>query len=113
MAREEGDSHFETYQLLDPETNIRLGTRDLRKTMDRFGGVVEYALAAYNAGDNRVPIGRRLVPITAWMSLWNPFLSPRPVNTSRRFCATRRPTERSIPLPARRAGYRQGPPDRQ
>ncbi len=32
MAREEGISHFETYQLLDPETNIRLGTRDLRKT---------------------------------------------------------------------------------
>jgi len=54
MAREEGISHFETYQLLDPETNIRLGTRDLRKTMDKFGGVVEYALAAYNAGDDRV-----------------------------------------------------------
>lgn len=54
MAREEGISHFETYQLLDPETNIRLGTRDLRRTLDKFGGVVEYALAAYNAGDDRV-----------------------------------------------------------
>jgi soluble lytic murein transglycosylase len=54
MAREEGISHFETYQLLDPETNIRLGTRDLRRTTDKFGGVVEYALAAYNAGDDRV-----------------------------------------------------------
>ncbi len=54
MAREEGISHFETYQLLDPETNIRLGTRYLRKTMDKFGGVAEYALAAYNAGDDRV-----------------------------------------------------------
>jgi soluble lytic murein transglycosylase len=54
MAREEGVSHFETFQLFDPATNIRLGTRYLRKTLDRFGGVPEYALAAYNAGDNRV-----------------------------------------------------------
>lgn len=54
MAREEGMSHFETYQLLDPATNIRLGTRYLRQMMDKFGGVQEYALAAYNAGDSRV-----------------------------------------------------------
>ena len=54
MAREEGISHFETFQLLDPETNIRLGTRYLRHMLDRFGGVQEYALAAYNAGDERV-----------------------------------------------------------
>ncbi len=54
MAREEGMTHFETYQLLDPETNIRLGTRYLRHGLDRFGGVPEYALAAYNAGDERV-----------------------------------------------------------
>jgi soluble lytic murein transglycosylase len=54
MAREEGMTHFETFQLLDPETNIRLGTRYLRHMLDRFGGVQEYALAAYNAGDERV-----------------------------------------------------------
>jgi soluble lytic murein transglycosylase len=54
LAREEGISHFETYQLLDPETNIRLGTRYLRHMIDRFGGVQEYALAAYNAGEERV-----------------------------------------------------------
>ena len=54
MAREEGITHFETFQLLDPVTNIRLGTRYLRHTLDRFGGVAEYALAAYNAGDDRV-----------------------------------------------------------
>jgi len=54
MAREEGMTHFETYQLLDPETNIRLGTRYLRHGLDHFGGVAEYALAAYNAGDERV-----------------------------------------------------------
>jgi soluble lytic murein transglycosylase len=54
IAREEGISHFQTYQLFDPATNIRLGTRYLRKTLDKFGGVTEYALAAYDAGDDRV-----------------------------------------------------------
>jgi soluble lytic murein transglycosylase len=54
LAREEGISHFETYQLLNPETNIRLGTRNLRHLIDHFGGVQEYALAAYNAGEERV-----------------------------------------------------------
>jgi len=54
MAREEGISHFQTFQLLDPEMNIRLGTRYLRQMLDKVGGVQEYALAAYNAGDERV-----------------------------------------------------------
>jgi len=54
MAREEGMSNFQTFQLLDPVTNIRLGTRCLRQTIEKFGGVNEYALAAYNAGDSRV-----------------------------------------------------------
>ena len=54
MAREEGMTHFQTFQLLDPETNIRLGTRYLRQMLDHLGGVPEYALAAYNAGENRV-----------------------------------------------------------
>ncbi|MGA7341114.1 MAG: transglycosylase SLT domain-containing protein [Terracidiphilus sp.] len=54
MAHEEGLTRFQTFQLLDPETNIRLGARYLRQMLDKFGGVEEYALAAYNAGDNRV-----------------------------------------------------------
>ena len=54
MAREEGISNFQTFQLLDPATNIRLGTRYLRQTLNRFGEVTEYATAAYNAGDERV-----------------------------------------------------------
>jgi soluble lytic murein transglycosylase len=54
LAHEEGIKHFQTFQLFDPATNIRLGTRYLRKTLDKFGGVTEYALAAYDAGDDRV-----------------------------------------------------------
>ncbi len=54
MAREEGIARFRAFQLLDPSLNLRLGTRYLREMLDRFGGVEEYALAAYNAGDNRV-----------------------------------------------------------
>ncbi len=54
MAKEEGIHHFETSQLLDPVTNIRLGTLYLKQTLNKFGGRPEYAFAAYNAGDNRV-----------------------------------------------------------
>jgi len=54
LAHQEGITGFQTYQLLDPATNIRLGTRYLRQTLNKFGGVTEYALAAYNAGDERV-----------------------------------------------------------
>jgi soluble lytic murein transglycosylase len=54
MAHQEGLEHFQTFQLFDPAINIRLGTRYLRRTLDKFGGVTEYALAAYNAGDERV-----------------------------------------------------------
>jgi peptidoglycan lytic transglycosylase len=62
LAREEGMTHFHTFQLLDPEINIRLGTRYLRQMLDKFNGVEEYALAAYNAGDNRVTDWRSAGP---------------------------------------------------
>ncbi len=54
MAREEGLRHFRTDELLNPTTNILLGTHYLRQTLDKFGGQPEYAFAAYNAGDDRV-----------------------------------------------------------
>ncbi len=54
MAKAEGIRHFDTSQLLDPSVNIRLGSRYLRQTLDKFGGHEEYAFAAYNAGDDRV-----------------------------------------------------------
>lgn len=54
MARKEGGKHFNPSQLLNPLTNLELGTENLRIVLARFGGQVEYALAAYNAGDDRV-----------------------------------------------------------
>ena len=62
LARQEGIHHFQTSELLNPSTNIRLGTLYLKQTLDRFGGQPEYAFAAYNAGDDRV---------TDWQSIGN------------------------------------------
>lgn len=62
MAKQEGLHHFRTDDLLNPSTNILLGTHYLRQTLDKFGGKPEYAFAAYNAGDDRV---------TDWQSIGN------------------------------------------
>ncbi len=41
--------------LYNPEKNIRLGAKFLSQLIDRYGSKVELALAAYNAGPNRIP----------------------------------------------------------
>ena len=53
-AKQVGLRNYKTDSLLDPTTNIQLGTKYFREMVDHFGGQVEYALAAYNAGDSRV-----------------------------------------------------------
>jgi soluble lytic murein transglycosylase len=45
---------FSQELLLSPTVNLRLGTRYLKEMIDHYNGQVEYALAAYNAGTNRV-----------------------------------------------------------
>lgn len=45
---------YRTSYLLNPDVNLALGTIYLRELMDEFNGHPEYALAAYNAGDDRV-----------------------------------------------------------
>ena len=53
VAKQEKLKHFSPTQLFNPAINLQLGTRYFRSMVDQFGGF-EYALAAYNAGDDRV-----------------------------------------------------------
>lgn len=46
--------HFNASQLYDPAVNLQLGTYYFRRMLDKYDGHVEYALAAYNAGADRV-----------------------------------------------------------
>jgi soluble lytic murein transglycosylase len=53
LARSLGIRRFTTASLTVPETNIRLGTLHFSRLSEQFGGV-HFALASYNAGENRV-----------------------------------------------------------
>ncbi|MCE7903076.1 MAG: lytic murein transglycosylase [Gammaproteobacteria bacterium PRO9] len=59
MARELGIAWQGSGMLLDPVTNIRLGTRYLAQQAERFGGSPWLATAAYNAGPT---------PVQRWLS---------------------------------------------
>ena len=54
LARQAGITKYSVGRLYTPETNIALGTRYLASLLQRYGGKVELALAAYNAGNSRV-----------------------------------------------------------
>ena len=53
VARQMG-VRFSSNELLLPTPNMQLGMRHFRELLDHFDGKTEYALAAYNAGANRV-----------------------------------------------------------
>jgi soluble lytic murein transglycosylase len=53
VAKQEKIRHFSSQQLFNPTINMQLGTRYFRAMVDKFGAF-EYALAAYNAGSDRV-----------------------------------------------------------
>jgi soluble lytic murein transglycosylase len=54
VAKEEKLKRYNASQLYTPAVNMQLGTRYFRGMVDHFGGSFEYALAAYNAGSDRV-----------------------------------------------------------
>jgi soluble lytic murein transglycosylase len=54
VARQEKLKGYSPTQLFTPAVNLQLGTRYFRGMVDQFGGSFEYALAAYNAGSDRV-----------------------------------------------------------
>jgi soluble lytic murein transglycosylase len=53
LARPLGIRRFTTSMLTNPEINIRMGTLYFSQLVQQFGGTY-YALASYNAGENRV-----------------------------------------------------------
>jgi soluble lytic murein transglycosylase len=53
VARSLGIAGFNTPMLTNPEINIRLGAVHFARLVEQFGGT-HYALASYNAGENRV-----------------------------------------------------------
>jgi soluble lytic murein transglycosylase len=54
LARKNGFKRFSVAMLLQPDTNINLGTTYLRMLLDGWGGKWEETLASYNAGKTRV-----------------------------------------------------------
>jgi soluble lytic murein transglycosylase len=54
VAKEVKLQRYSASQLYTPAVNLQLGTRYFRGMVDKFGGSFEYALAAYNAGSDRV-----------------------------------------------------------
>lgn len=53
LARSLGIRSFSIATLTNPETNLRMGTLYFARLVKQFGGA-HYALASYNAGENRV-----------------------------------------------------------
>ncbi len=49
-----GDKTFEVPMLLQPQVNIRYGTRYLQRLLEKFSGSVPLSAASYNAGPHRV-----------------------------------------------------------
>jgi len=54
VAREIKLKGYSPSQLYTPAVNLQLGTRYFKSMVDKYGGQLEYALAAYNAGTDRV-----------------------------------------------------------
>ena len=59
LAKEMKIKHFSSDELLLSNTNLQLGTRYFKQMVDHYDGQVQYALAAYNAGEDRVDDWRK------------------------------------------------------
>jgi soluble lytic murein transglycosylase len=54
VARREGIPHQMSWLTNNPDHNVRLGSAYIAERLARFGGVMAYAFAGYNAGSGRV-----------------------------------------------------------
>jgi len=70
---------YRTSMLFQPDFNLRLGRYYLRTLLDKYGGRLEAALAAYNAGPNR---------LEQWLS-WGSFEDPAELIETIPFTETR------------------------
>lgn len=59
LAKEMGINNLKRDELFLPEINVRFGTYYFRQLLDRYGGDVDLALAAYNAGFGTVDKANR------------------------------------------------------
>jgi soluble lytic murein transglycosylase len=59
LAKELKIRRFSQDELLTPGVNLELGTRYFKHVVDHYDGQVAYALAAYNAGEDRVADWRK------------------------------------------------------
>jgi soluble lytic murein transglycosylase len=66
LARKVGLRRFSASMLFQPAVNLNLGTYMFRSLVDQYGGRLEPALAAYNAGKSRSD---------AWLN-WGAFREP-------------------------------------
>lgn len=54
VARRQGVPHQLSQLINDPEHNLRLGSAYIQERLERFGGVMVFAAAGYNAGSGRM-----------------------------------------------------------
>ncbi len=70
LARENNLKQFKTKQLLDPKTNISLGTYYLAQLREKYDGNMLLASAAYNAGPSKVNRWKKQnteLPLVMWI----------------------------------------------
>ena len=91
VAKQEKLRGFNASQLFTPAVNLQLGTRYFRDTIDQFGSL-EYALAAYNAGSDRVQDWLAAGKYRDPQEFVESIPLPRHASTCRRFCETRKST---------------------
>lgn len=83
--------HIAKGNLLNPDYNIRLGTKYLRMMLDQFGGDAYLAVAAYNAGPTRVQQLRREHPDLSSRQLIDKYAPGETVSYCRRIIGERTP----------------------
>jgi soluble lytic murein transglycosylase len=87
-ASKVGIRRFSASSLTDPEVNVRIGMQYFKELVDRFGGE-HFAIASYNAGENRVAQWRAEKPDLAEDEFIDDIPFPETQNYVKRILGTR------------------------